>query len=112
MKKLFFIFFWIFIITVTMVAHTLTEVQVDTATREVNISFWDKARALMRSVRKKPKIGIDGEPVATEEKDDGTKDKENSPSRDFWIRDIFYFSFPVQHLLFHQPNHGGGGSGY
>ena len=82
MKKLPFIFFGIFLIAAAMPAYTLTEVQVDRATREANVSFWDKARDLMRSVRKKPKIGIDGEPVNTEENDDGQKDEEYSDPRD------------------------------
>ena len=82
MKKLLFIFFGIFLITLSASAYALTEVQVDRATREVNVSFWDRARELIRSVRKKPKIGIDGAPVNTEGKNDGQKDEEYSDPRD------------------------------
>ena len=83
MKTIRFIAVVILLIVSAVAAYALTEVQVDRATREVNVSFWDRARDLIRSVQKKPKIGIDGEPINTEEGDDGAKDEENSDSRDF-----------------------------
>ncbi len=79
MKKIIFILFGILLLAITTVVYTLTEVQVDRATREVNVTFWERAKELMRAVRKKPKIGIDGEPINTEgEKEDGRGEEENN----------------------------------
>ncbi|MFC1570362.1 hypothetical protein ACFL4E_01095 [Candidatus Omnitrophota bacterium] len=79
MKKLLFVIFVIALLAIAIVAYTLTEVQVDRATREVNVTFWERAKELMRAVRKKPKIGIDGEPVRVEnEEDDGRGEEENN----------------------------------
>ena len=83
MKKILFIFLGVFLIIAATAAYTLTEVDVDRATREVNVTFWDRAKELMRAVRKKPKIGIDGELVNKEDKTDGSRDQENSYLRDY-----------------------------